>query len=188
MPLIVPADKLEHHCLLFCFYEYQWTSLTFFARHFIYKTADEISQELAVLRMIVISNTFSLNLLKTRRNGHYFPDDIFKCICLNKNLWIIRCNFTEICSLWSNCQYGRVCSDNVLATNRRQAIIWSNVIMFYWRIYPANWRSHSVTVSFTCLQNIVFQRKINFVLMLSTWYVFRVFDCAFSVYHLSSHI
>ena len=29
-----------------------------------------------------------LNTLKPRQNGHYFPDDIFKCIILNENVGI----------------------------------------------------------------------------------------------------
>ena len=36
-------------------------------------------------------------------------------------------NFTEICSLWSNWQYGSSGSDNGLAPTRRQAIIWISV-------------------------------------------------------------
>ena len=44
-------------------------------------------------------------------------------------------NFTELCSLWSNWQYDSIDSDIGLAQNRRQAIIWSNVGMLYWRIY-----------------------------------------------------
>ena len=44
-------------------------------------------------------------------------------------------NFTEIYSLGSNWQYGSIGSDNGLAPNRRQAIIWSNVGMVHWRIY-----------------------------------------------------
>ena len=28
------------------------------------------------------------NILRPRQNGHYFPDDIFKCISLNENVWI----------------------------------------------------------------------------------------------------
>ena len=34
-----------------------------------------------------------------------------------------------------NWQYGSIDSDNGLAPNRRQGIIWSNVGMFYWCIY-----------------------------------------------------
>ena len=43
-------------------------------------------------------------------------------------------NNTEICSLGSNWQYGSIGSYNGLAPNRRQAIIWTNVSMLYWRI------------------------------------------------------
>ena len=46
-------------------------------------------------------------------------------------------NFTKISSLWSNWQYGSIGSDNGLAPNRRQAIIWTNVGTFYWRIYAS---------------------------------------------------
>ena len=30
-----------------------------------------------------------LNTLRPRQNGHYFPHDIFKCIFLNKHVWIL---------------------------------------------------------------------------------------------------
>ena len=46
-------------------------------------------------------------------------------------------DFTEICSSWSNRQYGIFGSDDGLAPNRLQAIIWSIVGMLYWRIYPS---------------------------------------------------
>ena len=29
-----------------------------------------------------------LDTLRPRQNGHHFPDDIFKCIFLNENVWI----------------------------------------------------------------------------------------------------
>ena len=29
-----------------------------------------------------------VNTLRLRQNGHHFPDDIFKCIFLNENVWI----------------------------------------------------------------------------------------------------
>ena len=29
-------------------------------------------------------------LLQPKKNGHYFSDDIFKCIPLNENLWILK--------------------------------------------------------------------------------------------------
>ena len=73
--------------------------------------------------------------MRLRRKGLHFTDDIFRCIFLNKYFWIFKRNFTEICSLGSNWQYDSIGSDNGLALKRRQAIIWSNVGMFYWPIY-----------------------------------------------------
>ena len=46
-------------------------------------------------------------------------------------------NFTDLCSLESNWQSGSIGSDNGLVPNGRQAIIWSNEGMFYWRIYTS---------------------------------------------------
>ena len=60
--------------------------------------------------------------------------DTFKCISLNE-IFNITWNFTKICYLASNWQYGNIRSYNGLAPNMRQAIIWSNVGMLYWRIY-----------------------------------------------------
>ena len=42
-----------------------------------------------------------------------------------------------MCSLGSNWQYGSIGSDNGLAPNRRQAIIWTNVGMLYGHISVA---------------------------------------------------
>ena len=37
----------------------------------------------------VLSNVwYLLNTLKPRQNGRHFPDNIFKCILLNENVWI----------------------------------------------------------------------------------------------------
>ena len=44
-------------------------------------------------------------------------------------------NCNEICSLGSNWHYGSNGSDNGLAPNRRQAIIWTSNGLGYWRIY-----------------------------------------------------
>ena len=42
-----------------------------------------------------------------------------------------------MCCLGSNWQYGSIGSDNGLAPNRRQAIIWTDVGMLYGRIYAS---------------------------------------------------
>ena len=52
-------------------------------------------------------------------------DDNFQCISLNEN----------ICSLGYSWPYGSIGSDNGLAPNKRQAIIWTNADPIHWRIY-----------------------------------------------------
>ena len=49
-------------------------------------------------------------------------------------LFYFGSNFTEICSQRSNQQFASIGSDNGLAPNRRQAIIWTNDGLVYWRI------------------------------------------------------
>ena len=50
--------------------------------------------------------------------------------------------FTEICSLASNWELASIGSDNGLAPDRRQAIIWTNGGLFHWHM------PHSPSVSF----------------------------------------
>ena len=35
------------------------------------------------------NDKLELNILRPRQNGRHFPDDIFKCIFLNENVWIV---------------------------------------------------------------------------------------------------
>ena len=37
----------------------------------------------------VIAHFLPINTLRPRQNGRHFPDDIFKCIFFDKNLWIL---------------------------------------------------------------------------------------------------
>ena len=46
-------------------------------------------------------------------------------------------NFTEVCSHGPYWQYSSIGSDNGLAPNRRQAIVWTNADKIHWRIYAA---------------------------------------------------
>ena len=46
-------------------------------------------------------------------------------------------NFTETCSYWSNWQLTSGGSDNGLAPNRQQVIIWANDGLVGWRIYAS---------------------------------------------------
>ena len=55
----------------------------------------------------------------------HFPDDIFKYIFLNENVWIlIKSLFLSKGPI--NQQYSSIGSDNGLAPARRQAIVWNN--------------------------------------------------------------
>ena len=43
-----------------------------------------------------------INTLKPRQSGRHFPDDIFKCIFVNENLWIsikISLKFVPKCQI-----------------------------------------------------------------------------------------
>ena len=55
----------------------------------------------------------------------------FPCAFPWMKLLVLNYNFTEICSLRSNWQYGSIGSDNGLAPNRRHAIIWTNYGLGY---------------------------------------------------------
>ena len=77
----------------------------------------------------------SVSTLRPKQNGRNFPDDIFKCIFLNENVWI------SIEISLKNVTYGPV-NINITALvqimaypTRRQAIIWIDDSLFYWRIY-----------------------------------------------------
>ena len=65
----------------------------------------------------------SVNTLRPRQNGRHFPDDIFKCIFLNENVWIsLQISLKSVPKVQIN---------NILA------IIWSNGGIVYWRIYAS---------------------------------------------------
>ena len=86
-------------------------------------------------------------------------------------------NFTEVWSLVFKWQYESINSDDGLAPNRRQAIMWNNVDMLYWRTYA----SHELNEFLTCLNlmhvadnhddiliylktmTIIFQRRIAII-------------------------
>ena len=73
--------------------------------------------------------------MATTQDGHHFGRRHFQLHFLQWKRLNFKWNFIEICSLGFNWQYGSIVSDNGLAPNRRQAIIWSNVGMLYWHIY-----------------------------------------------------
>ena len=77
-----------------------------------------------------------INTLRPRQNGPHFTDDLFKYIFLNENVWIlikISLKFVHKGPI-DNMHIG---SDKGMAANRRQAIIWTNDGLVYWRIYAS---------------------------------------------------
>ena len=78
----------------------------------------------AILFRLQCVKTISINTLKPTQNGRHFADGILECIFLN--VWILMKNFSEVCSWKSNWQYSSIGSDNGLALNRQQAIVWIN--------------------------------------------------------------
>ena len=59
-----------------------------------------------------------VNTLRPRQNGHHFPDDIFKWILLNENIWIqIKFSLKFVAK-------GSI--NTIPALVQRQAIIWTN--------------------------------------------------------------
>ena len=75
-----------------------------------------------------------VNTLRPRQNGHQFPDDNFKCIFWNEDISIsinISLKFVP---------KGPI--SNIVAIIQirawRQAIIWTNEWLVYWRIYDFN--------------------------------------------------
>ena len=107
---------------------------------------------------ICVSRAQRVNTLRPRPNGCYFADDIFKCFSLIENLWFFYYNFTEICFLGSDWQYGSIGSDNGLASNTHQAIILTNDGLGYWHIYAS-----------LGLNELILTRKYYFIAF--TWHL-----------------
>ena len=66
-----------------------------------------------------------------------FADNIFKCIFLNKKIWISIKISLKFYPQGSNWQYDSIGSDDGLGSNRRQAIVWTNGGLGYQHIYAS---------------------------------------------------
>ena len=64
--------------------------------------------------------------VKPRQNGRRFADDIFKSIFQYENLWIS----TKISP-----KFVLLCRIDIKSPSGRQAIIWNNGGLIYWRLY-----------------------------------------------------
>ena len=74
-----------------------------------------------------------LGLNEAETKGRRFVDDIFKCIFAYENYILIQMSLKCV-PRGSNEHYASIGSDNGLVPNRRQAIIWTNDGLVYWRI------------------------------------------------------
>ena len=98
------------------------------------------------------TDSMELNTLRPRQNGRHFADNIFRCIFLNVNVWIliiislkcvpngpinitpalVRCGMAFIEPIHHNnpntvlLTYSSIGSGNGLVPSRRQAMIWTN--------------------------------------------------------------
>ena len=72
-----------------------------------------------------------INTLRPRQDGRHFPDDIFKEIFLNENVWI------SIKNLLKFVPKGPMNSISSLVQTRRQAIVWTNDGQFIRFIYAS---------------------------------------------------
>ena len=66
------------------------------------------------------------NRLRPWQNGHHFPEVIFKCIFLNKNVWILIKISLKFVSAGPINNIPSLVLDNGLAPTRWQVIIWAN--------------------------------------------------------------
>ena len=77
----------------------------------------------------------TLNTLRPRQNGRHFTDDIFKCIFLNWNIWIlIKISLKFVPKGQINNIPAMV---QLLAPSRRQAIFFNQWWLVYRRIYAS---------------------------------------------------
>ena len=84
---------------------------------------------------------FHLNALKPKQNGRLFPDDIFKCIFFNENVWIsikIPPKFVPKGSINNIPALVQIMAWRLVG---RQAIIWANDGLVYWRIFISRGRN-----------------------------------------------
>ena len=73
------------------------------------------------------------------QNGRHFPDDIFKCIFLNENAWIsinISLKFVPKGPIDNISSLVKIMAWRLTYHNtKRQAIVWNNDGLVYWRVY-----------------------------------------------------
>ena len=59
-----------------------------YERSFVLRKKEEMKGNSKQHRACLVRQTRIINTLRPRQNGRHFPDDIFKCIFFNENVWI----------------------------------------------------------------------------------------------------
>ena len=103
---------------------------------------DYISAWNGITLTLVISshNSNWINTFRPRQYGHHFADNIFKCIFLNENVWILN-------TISLKCvRYGPINNMSALvwlalarlvSPVQRQTIIWTTDGLVHWRSYAS---------------------------------------------------
>ena len=91
-------------------------------------------------------------------------DGIFKRIFLNEKLQIlIKISLKFFFPKGPNWQWYSIGLDNGLASNRRQAIIWTKAPPIHWHMYVALWGDESIHVAYqSCICWISLKKKMAF--------------------------
>ena len=96
----------------------------------------ELVQYKRGLNLLVTSYIFIINTLRPVQDDHHFADDISKCIFVNEYLILIKFSLKFVRKVPIK-RLTSIGSDNGLAANRRQTIIWNNDGSVYWRMYAS---------------------------------------------------
>ena len=122
-----------HIFKLFFFLVWKWMHFESNLLKFVPKGAinsnSEVVQKMAdtlVYWSICVTQLQWVNTLRPRQHGHHFPDDIFRCIFLNENIWIAINISLSIVPKGPIDNIPAFGSNNGLAPVRQQAIIWTN--------------------------------------------------------------
>ena len=70
--------------LVECFYSWVYTNMLFINHNCINRSPQNIKY-----KDIYDHNQFGLKHIEAEKNGRHFADDVFKCIFLNENIWIL---------------------------------------------------------------------------------------------------
>ena len=93
-----------------------------------------VSPQVVITTICWIARNNTVNALLTRQNDHHFAYDIFKCLFLNENCYIL----IQISNQLELVPRASIGSDHGLELNRRQVINWTNDDLLYWRNNTSN--------------------------------------------------